>query len=157
MTFLRGFFIRSKQVLHLLIQYPCGDKEEVENWRQRTRHPSVPLKYPQPALKLASYIDRVFDLFINSFPLAYPSPDSSGLCPSVAESMPSVPPISQSVLTTEGICSKIPVPMALLYSFTLHLSMAQLEKALLTLLFVVFLRTYIQNSQHSYTKKSSLG
>jgi len=42
------------------------------------------------------------------------------------------------VLTPEGICSKIPVPMALSYSFTLHLSIAQLAKELLTLLFTVF-------------------
>jgi hypothetical protein len=37
--------ILSMQVLHLLIQDPRRDKEEVENWRQRTRHPSVPVEY----------------------------------------------------------------------------------------------------------------
>jgi hypothetical protein len=85
----------------------------------------------------------------------YLSPDGNKLCHSIAESMPSVPPASQPVLTPKGICSQIPVPMALSYSFTLHLSMAQLAKALRTLLFAVFLRKYIRSSQHSNTKQPS--
>lgn len=39
--------------------------------------------------------------------------------------------------------------MALSYALTLHLSMAQLAKALLTLLCAVILRTSIRSSQHS--------
>ncbi len=38
------WFILSQQVLYLLIQYPRKEKEEVENWRQRIRHPSVPVR-----------------------------------------------------------------------------------------------------------------
>jgi len=37
MAFFRCFIL-GKQALHLLIQYARGDKEEVKNWRQRTRH-----------------------------------------------------------------------------------------------------------------------
>jgi hypothetical protein len=36
-------FIVSKQVLELVIQHPCWGKEEGENWRQRSRNPSVPV------------------------------------------------------------------------------------------------------------------
>jgi len=38
-------FISRQKVLHLQIQFPRRGKEEVENWRQRTRHPSVPIYY----------------------------------------------------------------------------------------------------------------
>jgi hypothetical protein len=31
-------------MLHLEIQFPRGGKEEGENWRQSTRHPSVPVR-----------------------------------------------------------------------------------------------------------------
>jgi hypothetical protein len=37
-------FIVSEQVLYLEIQFARRGKEEIENWRQRTRHPSVPLR-----------------------------------------------------------------------------------------------------------------
>src|SRR5579859_2796762 len=37
-------FIACEQLLDLEIQYAGRSKEEVENWRQRTRHPSVPLR-----------------------------------------------------------------------------------------------------------------
>jgi hypothetical protein len=38
-------FVQSEHVLHLEIWCASGRKEEVENWRQRTRHPSVPVDY----------------------------------------------------------------------------------------------------------------
>jgi hypothetical protein len=37
-------FTVSEQLLYLEIQFPKWGKEEIENWRQRTRHPSVPLR-----------------------------------------------------------------------------------------------------------------
>jgi hypothetical protein len=39
-------FIACEQLLDLEIQYAGRSKEEVENWRQRTRHPSVPVLPP---------------------------------------------------------------------------------------------------------------
>src|SRR5947209_6891783 len=36
------YMIFLQKVLHLEIKFPSRGKEEVENWRQRTRHPSVP-------------------------------------------------------------------------------------------------------------------
>ena len=40
----RSCFLLSKQTLHLLIQCARRSKEEAENWRQRTRNPSVPVR-----------------------------------------------------------------------------------------------------------------
>jgi hypothetical protein len=99
-------------VLHLLIQDPKRGKEEVENWRQRTRHPSVPSDSFQLAPQQVSYVDSGFDLSIPSFPLMCLSPDGSRLCPSVAESTPSVPPfslalsLSRTLQTSSGALSR---------------------------------------------------
>jgi hypothetical protein len=37
-------FVVSEQFLYLQIQCACWGKEEVENWRQSSRSPSVPLR-----------------------------------------------------------------------------------------------------------------
>ena len=42
-------FTLSEQLLHLEIQCASWGKEEGENWRQRSRHPSVPVDSSQPA------------------------------------------------------------------------------------------------------------
>ena len=85
-----SFFIFSKKVLQILTQFSRRGKEEIENWRQSTRHPSVPLSCFQLAPQQVSYVDNGFDLSITSFPLMCLSPDGSRLCPSIAESTPSV-------------------------------------------------------------------
>src|SRR5437763_12966136 len=104
--------ILSQQGLHLLVQHSSRDKEEVENWRQRTRHPSVPSDSFQLAPKQVSCVDNGFDLSITSFPLMCLSPDSSRLCPSIAESTSSVLPFalalsrSRTLQTRSGALSR---------------------------------------------------
>ena len=73
---------------------PDRDKEEVENWRQRIRHPSVPVRSFQFAPQQVSCLDNGFDLSISSFPLLCLSPDSRMLYPSIADSTASIPPLN---------------------------------------------------------------
>ena len=95
-------FISRQQVLHLQIQFSRGGKEEVKNWRKRIRHPSVPFDSIQLAPQQVSYVDNGFDLSITSFPLMCLSPDGSRLCPSIAESTPSVPPFALNLPLREA-------------------------------------------------------
>ena len=57
-------------------------------------HPSVPLDSFQLAPQQVSCVGNGFDLSMTSFPLMCLSPDGSRLCPSNAESIPSVPSFS---------------------------------------------------------------
>jgi hypothetical protein len=74
--------------------------------------PSVPSDSFQLAPQQVSYGDNGFDLSITSFPLVCLSPDGSRLCPSVAESTPSVPlfslalSLSKTVHTSSGALSR---------------------------------------------------
>ena len=56
-------FIVSEQLLNLEIQFPRWGKEEVENWRQSIRHPSVPVEYLCIFLVI---IDHLFFLILVS-------------------------------------------------------------------------------------------
>ncbi len=86
--------IMSEQVLYFEIQCTNMGKEEVENWRKRTRHPSVPFDSLQLAPQQAPRVDHGFDPSITSFPLLCLSSDGSRLYPSIAEPTPSVPPFA---------------------------------------------------------------
>ena len=46
-------------MLDLLIQYSRRAKEEVENWRQRTRHPSVPVRFSDRAQDLRGVLGLI--------------------------------------------------------------------------------------------------
>ena len=97
---------KSRCIGQVSVQVPV-DEEIISAWkkllegdegqgRPMARCPSVPPDSSQLAPQLASCVDNGFDLSITSFPLMCLSPDGSRLCPSIAESTPSVPPFSLS-------------------------------------------------------------
>src|SRR5947209_2703410 len=85
-----GFTV-SQQVLYLEIQFARQSKEEIENWRQRSRNPSVPSDSFQPRCQQALPVDYGCDLLITSFLLACLSPGASRLCLYIADATSSVP------------------------------------------------------------------
>jgi hypothetical protein len=56
-------FVVSEHVLYLEIQCARRDKEEVENWRQRSRNPSVPVEYLCIFLVLLEILFSAFGVF----------------------------------------------------------------------------------------------
>jgi hypothetical protein len=55
-------FISRQKVLYLQIQLSRRGKEEVENWRKRIRHPSVPVEYLYIILVLIVQMFFSFDI-----------------------------------------------------------------------------------------------
>jgi hypothetical protein len=56
-----------RKVLHLEIQFPRRGKEEIENWRKRTRHPSVPLRLFMHFLVLIEHKFYYLDLILSTY------------------------------------------------------------------------------------------
>ena len=57
-------FIACEQLLDLEIQYAGRSKEEVENWRQRTRHPSVTVRFREPSQDPKGNLRKVFSCLL---------------------------------------------------------------------------------------------
>jgi hypothetical protein len=56
-------FTVSEQLLYLEIQFPSRSKEEGENWRQRSRNPSVPVRFRDHAQDPRGVLGMSFSSF----------------------------------------------------------------------------------------------
>ena len=86
-------FLVDKQIASTRAECVKGDTCQ---GRPTVRIPSVPVDSSQPPSQQVSCVYNGFDLSITSFPRIYLSPDGNRLCHSIAESIPSVPPVSHA-------------------------------------------------------------